>query len=94
MFLGQTLRATHALGDSLAGQLEMHTAEVRVHGAVDLQGLLQLGQDVAEAAGLDDGRGAVAVGGGDGSVAAVAVHGVALPDDDMAGVADRGDVGG
>jgi hypothetical protein len=72
----------------------MHAAEVRVHGAVDLQGLLQLGQDIAEAAGLDDGRGAVAVGGGDGGVAAVAVHGVALPDDDVAGVADRGDVGG
>ena len=49
----------------------MDAAEVTTLLLVDAQGILQLGVNVVEAAGLDAG------GGGDG----VAVHGVALPDD-------------
>ena len=36
VLLGQALCAADALGDGLAGQFEVHAAEVRVHGAVNV----------------------------------------------------------
>lgn len=83
-FLGQPARAADTLGDSLAGKLEVHAAEEGLSGAVDLERLAQLGEDVAEVACFH------ACGGG----LRVAVHGVALPDGEVAGALDGGDVGG
>ena len=82
--LVEALAAAEALGDGVAGELEVDAAEVAPLLVVDAQGLLELGVDVVEAAGLDAGVG------GEG----VAVHGVALPDHGAAvlGVLDGADV--
>lgn len=82
--LVEPLAAAEALGDGVAGELEVDAAEVAPLLVVDAQGLLELRVDVVEAAGLDAGVG------GEG----VAVHGVALPDHGAAvlGVLDGADV--
>lgn len=82
--LGQPARAADTLRDGLAGELEVHAAEEGLRGAVDLERLPQLGEDVAEVPCFH------ARGGG----LRVAVHGVALPDGEVAGALDGGDVGG
>lgn len=74
VLLVEPLAAAHALGDGVAGELEVHAAQVAALLLVDGEGLLQLAEDVVEAARLD----AAADG------ARVAVHGVALPDDGAA----------
>ena len=66
--------AARALGHGVAGELEVHAAEVGAALGVDGEGLAQLAQDVAEAPRL----GAV------GRRPRVPVHGVALPDHDRA----------
>ena len=65
------LGAAEALGDVLAGQLDVQAARVGLQVAVHLEVAEHLVDDPVEVAGL------VAVGGLDG----VAVHRVALPDD-------------
>src|SRR5690606_847735 len=73
------LRAAEALGDVLAGQLDVQAARVRAQRAVHLEVAEHLVDDPVEVPGL------VAVGRLDG----VAVHGVALPHHPRAG---RGDL--
>src|SRR5512139_1730355 len=51
--LRQTACATDALGDVLAGQLDVHAAEPRAELAVELERLLELADDLVEAARLD-----------------------------------------
>src|SRR5690606_32404161 len=62
-------RPAGALGDVLAGQLQVHAAQAGTGGGVQVEALLHLAEDVGEAPGL------VAVAGALG----VAVHGVAHP---------------
>src|SRR5471030_2676779 len=68
---GDVGRATDALGDLLAGHLEMHAARMRSLGAVHGEEVLHLAQNVVEVAGLA----AVRCGNG------VAVHRIARPHD-------------
>src|SRR5690606_42065289 len=49
---GQRTRAAHALGDVFAGQLQVHAAQARARGGMDVERLLDLAADVVEAAGL------------------------------------------
>ncbi len=70
ILFGLAARAAKALGDVLAGQLDVHAAEEGAVLAVDLEGLAQLGEDRLEAAGLEAAAGLLAV----------AVHGVAGPE--------------
>ncbi len=49
----QPARAAGALGDVLAGQLEVHSAEVRARRGMDLKRLLEFGEDVLETARLN-----------------------------------------
>src|SRR5690606_37835313 len=67
--LAQVPGPARALGDVLAGELEVHAAQARARRRVQVEALLDLAADVVEAAGL------VAVAGGLG----VAVHRVADP---------------
>lgn len=46
--LGQPARTADTLRDGLAGEFEVHAAEEGLRGAVDLERLPQLGEDVAE----------------------------------------------
>ena len=69
--VGDLLRAAEALGDVVAGQLDVHAARPRADGRVHLEEAAHLVHDVLEAPRL------VPAGGLEG----VAVHGVALPDD-------------
>lgn len=82
--LCQTGRAAYTLGDSFTGEFEVHAAQEGARGTVDLQRLVQFGEDVTEVARLDAGGGGLRV----------AVHGVALPDRDVAGGLHGGDMGG
>lgn len=59
---------------------------------MDLQRLLQLTEDILEPPRLDHGGASIRVR--DGRVPPVPVHGVALPDDGVAGGLDRADVRG
>src|SRR6187200_2808764 len=49
----QTARAADAFGHVLACQLEVNAAEPRAEALVDLEGVLELGDDVGEIARLD-----------------------------------------
>src|ERR1700683_2662858 len=56
--IGQTPRAPGALGHILAGQFNVHAAQIRPHVCVDAERQVDLLQDVLEAAGLSaPGRG-------------------------------------
>src|SRR5690606_7743568 len=50
--VGQVARAARAFGDVLAGEFQVHAAQARARSGVDLERLLQLAADVAEAPGL------------------------------------------
>lgn len=82
--LGEPLASSQTLGDGVAREFEMDTAQVAALFFMDAQGLLQLVVNVVEAAGLDASLGRQGV----------SVHGVALPDDAAAvlGVLDGADV--
>jgi len=67
----QRLAAAETLRDGLPRQLEVDAAKIRALLRVDLEGFLQLLQDVLEVARLDARPGGLGI----------AVHGVALPDD-------------
>src|SRR2546423_1184120 len=73
------LGAAQALGDVVAGELDVDPARPRSLGPVDREEARDLAQDVVEMAGLAPRR----------ALEGVAVHGVAGPDDRMAGRAHR-----
>src|SRR6185369_11976034 len=74
-------RATDAFGDVLARELDVHAAQARAEPGVQLERLLELADDLVEAARLD----ALRRGFG------VAVHRVADPEHGAAGLAHRVD---
>ncbi|MCO5546650.1 hypothetical protein L7F22_000084 [Adiantum nelumboides] len=76
--VGDPLRTAEALGDVLAGDLDVDAAGVRAERAVHLEEALHLVDDPVEVPGLVAGRGLVGV----------AVHRVALPDDLVPGGGD------
>src|SRR5690242_14131219 len=51
--VGQAARATGALGDVLAGELDMDAAQVRAEAGVEHEALLELVDDLVEPPGLD-----------------------------------------
>ena len=53
VLIGEPARAAGALGDVLAGELDVHAAEVRAHLGVDAERQLELLEDVLEAARLE-----------------------------------------
>ena len=76
--VGDLLRAAEALGDVLAGHLDMDAAGMGAQRRVHLEEALYLVDDAVEVAGLVAGRG----------LDGVAVHRVALPDHLVAGGVD------
>lgn len=80
----QTHTTTSALRDRITSKLQVHTAQNRATLLVNLKRRAQFRQDRSERAGLNTRR----------RRARVAVHRVALPDDDVAGLAHGFDVDG
>ena len=76
--LGEVVAAAEALGDVVAGDLEVHAAGPGALGVVDGEEALDLGDDVGELAGLPAAAGRERV----------PVHRVAHPDDGVPRVAD------
>src|SRR5690349_6930240 len=79
--VGEVVAAAEALGDVLAGELDVHAAGPRSLSRMGGEEVGDLREDVVEPAGLAAGR----------AGERVAVHGVAGPDDRMAGIADSGE---
>ena len=75
----QTASASGALGDVVAGELDVHSAEVRTHLGVNAERDIQLFQDVLEAPCLESAAGRFGV----------AVHRVADPQHRLARLANR-----
>ena len=79
LVLSQLVAAADALGDRIAGDLEMNASGPGASGSVSGKILADLSQDGVEVARLDPVFGAEGI----------AVHGVALPYHRVAGVGDR-----
>src|SRR5579862_6246706 len=77
--IGQTTRPTGALGHILAGQLDVHAAEVGTELGMDAKRQVHFLEDVFEPAGLET----------PGTGLRVAVHGITAPENGMAGAPHR-----
>ena len=81
VLVSKPARTSGALGDVLAGELDVHPAQVRAHVSVNTEREIELLEDILETPRLDS----------TGSGLGVAVHGIAHPQHRLSGLADRFD---